>query len=291
MQSRTRLAEALSMLRKQRKECELKSKPTILKLGGSAITHKAKPLTANQQTIEKLAQEIAEAKIPRLIILHGGGSFGHPLAKKYAIDEGFQNPSQIIGFAETHEAMTVLNGLVVKALIRYNIPAVGVAPSSFVVTKLGRIEKLDTYIITKLLDMSFVPVLYGDAVLDSEKGFAILSGDQLVAKLAIELHAERIVIGVDVDGLYTADPKSDSSAKCIPHITVKELRGSQSWTEGAKVTDVTGGMHGKIIELIPAIEHGVRTVIVNATKPDTVRKVLNNETVLGTLIEKERVFT
>lgn len=265
----------------------MKSKPTIIKLGGSAITHKAKPQTANQQTIEKLAQEIAEVSMPRLIIVHGGGSFGHPLAKKYAIDDGFQNPSQIMGFAETHEAMTVLNGLVVKALIRHNIPAIGVAASSFIETKSGRIEKLDTDIIIKLLDMNFVPVLYGDAVLDSEKGFAILSGDQLITKLAIELYAERIVIGVDVDGLYTADPKSDSSAKRISHITVKELRKSQSWAETAKVTDVTGGMRGKIIELIPAIEHGVRTVIVNATKSDTVRKALRNEMVVGTTIEKE----
>lgn len=265
----------------------MKSKPIILKLGGSAITHKAKPQTANQQIIENLTREIAETRTPRLIIVHGGGSFGHPLAKKYAINDGFKDASQIVGFAETHEAMTVLNGLVVKALIRHNIPAVGVTPSSFIVTKLGRIEKLDTGVVTKLLDMSFVPVLYGDAVLDSEKGFAILSGDQLIASLAIKLDAERIIIGVDVDGLYTADPKGDSFAKLIPHIDVNELRRSQSWAERAKVTDVTGGMHGKIIELIPAIEHGVRTVIVNATKPNTVRRALRNETVTGTVIEKE----
>jgi acetylglutamate kinase len=46
-------------------------------------------------------------------------------------------------------------------------------------------------------------------------------------------------------------------------------------------------MQGKIIELIPAIEHGVRTVIVNATKPHAVRRALSNETVVGTIIERE----
>ena len=275
------------MSRNQAKEWELKVKPTILKLGGSAITRKAKPQTANQGIIEKLSQEIADAKTPRLIIVHGGGSFGHPLAKKYGINEGLQTPSQIVGFAETHEAMTVLNGLVVKTLIQYHVPAVGVAPSSFIVTRQGRIEKLGTNIIIKLQEMGFVPVLYGDAVLDAEKGFAILSGDQLIARLAIALDAERIIIGVDVDGLYTADPKGGSSAKRIPHTTVKELIKFQSWTETARTTDVTGGMHGKIIELIPAIEHGVRTVIVNATKPDNVRRALRNEMVVGTIIEKE----
>lgn len=264
----------------------MNAKPTILKLGGSAITYKAKPQTANPRIIEKLAQEISGAKTSRLIIVHGGGSFGHPLAKKYAIDEGYKDHSQTIGFAETHEAMTVLNGMIVKALIRHNIPAVSVAPSSFIITKLGRIEKLDTSIVTKLLDMNFVPVLYGDAVLDLEQGFAILSGDQLIAKLAVALDIERIIIGVDVDGLYTADP-SDSSAVLVPRITVNELRKFQSHAGKSRVTDVTGGMRGKIIELMPAIEHGVRTVIVNATKSNTVRRALRKESVRGTLITKE----
>jgi isopentenyl phosphate kinase len=280
-------AEPPSSRENQTKEFELKAKPTILKLGGSAVTHKEKPLTANKPIIKRLAGEIAEANTPQLILVHGGGSFGHPLAKQYAINEGFKDPSQLIGFSKTHDAMTMLNGLIVQALIQHNIPAVGIAPSSFILTKSGRIEKIDSNVLTKSLNMGFVPVLYGDAVLDANKGFAILSGDQLVAKLAIILNAERIILGVDVDGLFTADPKSDSSAKLIQHITLEKLKRMHSWVEKAKVTDVTGGMYGKIIELIPAIEQRIRTVIVNAKKPDTVRKVLRNEEVVGTIIEKE----
>lgn len=185
----------------------MKAKPTILKLGGSAITHKEKPQTTNKPAIENLAREIAEAHTQQLIVVHGGGSFGHPLAKQYRITEGFKESSQIIGFSKTHEAMTVLNGLIVKALIQHNIPAVGMPPSSFVLTKSDRIEKMDITVLQKLLEMEFVPVLYGDAVFDFDKGFTILSGDQLIAKLAVTLGAERIIIGVDVDGLCTADPK------------------------------------------------------------------------------------
>ncbi|MEM2102599.1 MAG: isopentenyl phosphate kinase [Candidatus Bathyarchaeia archaeon] len=266
---------------------ELKAKPTILKLGGSAITHKEKPFVANFFVIENLAREIAETKVSRLVIVHGGGSFGHPLAKQYAINEGLKNSSQIIGFSRTHDAMNVLNRLVVQALIEHNIPAVGVAPSSFVLTKQGRIEKMDLDIVARLLETGFVPVLYGDAVLDLDKRFAILSGDQLIAKLAVNLDAKQIIVGVDVDGLYTADPKRDSSAQLISKLSFGELQRTLSWVEKAKATDVTGGMYGKILELIPAIEHGVRTVIVNATKRDTVRRVLRNEKFVGTVIEKE----
>jgi isopentenyl phosphate kinase len=38
---------------------------------------------------------------------------------------------------------------------------------------------------------------------------------------------------------------------------------------------------------LPAIEQGIPTVIVNATKPNYIYKALKRETVDGTLIEKE----
>jgi isopentenyl phosphate kinase len=265
----------------------LNAKAIILKLGGSAITVKEKPFTANHSVIENLAREIAEAKVQQLIVVHGGGSFGHPLAKEYAIDEGLKDPSQMIGFSKTHDAMTVLNQRLVKTLIQHNIPAVGIAPSSFIITNSGRIEKMRVDIISKILEIGLVPVLYGDSVLDTSRGFAILSGDQLVARLAIVLGAERIILGVDVDGLCTADPKSDQSAKLIERTNLSKLKREHNWIDRAQVTDVTGGMYGKIIELIPAIEQGAKILIVNGTKRGTIRRALCNEKVKGTIIERE----
>jgi isopentenyl phosphate kinase len=46
-------------------------------------------------------------------------------------------------------------------------------------------------------------------------------------------------------------------------------------------------MANKIAELIPAIEHGIPVLIVNATKPKYIYKALKGEQVKGTLIEKE----
>lgn len=39
----------------------------------------------------------------------GGGSFGHPMARKYAVKEGYKSPSQSLGFSKTHQAMVALN--------------------------------------------------------------------------------------------------------------------------------------------------------------------------------------
>lgn len=264
----------------------LNAKPVVLKLGGSVITVKERPLTPNLRAIRRLAREISEAEVLNLILVHGGGSFGHPVAKKFKIKEGHKTSSQIIGFSKTHQAMTELNGMVVSALINSNIPAVAVPSSSCIVTKSGRIQIMEEAPLSKMLEIGFVPVLYGDAVLDSEIGFTILSGDQLVSKLAIRFHGQRIVVGVDVGGLYTADPKVDSSAVLIQHLTLPELRAIQQKIEEAKVTDVTGGMLGKVVELTPALERGIPVTIVNASKPGNVYKALKGEELTGTLIEK-----
>lgn len=250
------------------------------------ITNKENPLTPNLPAIERLASEISRANVSPLVLVHGGGSFGHPLAKKYAIGEGYRDQSQIMGFSEIRQAMTTLNKLVVDALIQHNIPAVTIQPSSCTITKQGRINVMEEKPIRKLLELRFVPVLYGDAVLDSDTGFAILSGDQLVSSLATRLEAERIIIGIDVEGLYTSDPKPDSKAQLIQHITLQELRKMQHKIGEARVTDVTGGMLGKVLELMPAVEKEIQVILVNAAKPSNVYKALKSETVVGTVIER-----
>ena len=261
-------------------------KPTVLKLGGSVITDKEKPLTPNLQAIERLADEIAQAEVLSLIVVHGGGSFGHHIAKLYNLTEGYGDPSKVVGFSETHRAMTKLNSLVMEALLNNKVNAVVIQPSSFMITKAGRIQSMEKKLLKRMIDMGLVPVLYGDAVLDSEMGFAILSGDQIVSSLALNFGASRIIIGGDVDGLYTKDPKASKSAKLIKRVTLEELKTQKLDIEGSKATDVTGGMLGKVSELIPAIEQNIQALLVNATKPLRVYKALKGEEVIGTIIER-----
>jgi isopentenyl phosphate kinase len=263
-------------------------KPIILKVGGSVITDKNKEEPdAKTQVMNRLAKEIQQADVQNLIIVHGGGSFGHPTAQKHDIKAGLKDENQKIGFAETHHLMTVLNGLFLDSLVWHNIPAVSITPSSCIITENGRIRCFEDAPLKMLLKMGFLSVLYGDAVLDVKLGFTIVSGDQLISALATRLDAERIIVGVDVDGLYNSDPKTEENAKMFTHLTLEELKKLQSKLGKPTTCDVTGGMIGKIAELIPAIEHGVPVTIVNATKPNYIYKVLKGEKVEGTLIEKE----
>jgi isopentenyl phosphate kinase len=266
---------------------ELSEKPTILKIGGSVITDKNGELAARTEVINRLAEETKKANVKNLIIVHGGGSFGHPTAQKYGIKDGLREEAQKVGFAETHHVMTVLNGLVMDSLVWHNIPALSVTPSSCVVTENGRIKFFEDAVLKTLLNMGFVPVLYGDAVLDEQLGFTVLSGDQLVSYLARKFGAGKMIIGVDTDGLYDADPKVVKNAKLYAHLTLSELEKVKSKLGGSTAADVTGGMVGKIAELVPAIAQGVPVAIVNAAKPNRIYKALMGEAVEGTVIEKE----
>lgn len=263
------------------------AKPVILKLGGSAITDKAAEATPRTEIINRLAEEIKRADLDNLIVVHGGGSFGHPTAAKYNIKDGYKDdPTQKFGFAETHHIMTVLNGLVMDALIWHELPAVSIAPSSCFITENGKVKYFEDSVLKAYAKMVFTPVFYGDAVLDDKLGFTILSGDQLCAYLAIKYKAEKIVIGADTDGLFDCDPKTNPSAKPYKHLTLAELKEIQPKLGKAAGTDVTGGMAGKIAELIPAVEQGVRVTITGATKGLSIFRALTDQSVLGTEIEK-----
>jgi isopentenyl phosphate kinase len=263
-------------------------RPIILKIGGSAITDKTGELAPNTQIINRLAEEIKRANLDNLIVVHGGGSFGHPTAQKYGIKEGLKedDPTQKVGFAETHHVMTVLNGLVMDALLFHEVPAISMAPSTCIITENGKIKIFDDTVFMGMRKMGFTPVLYGDAVLDDKKGFTILSGDQLVTYLAIKYNAEKIVIGVDTDGIFEEDPKTNPNAKPIKKINLEELKKLQPKLGKAKGTDVTGGMAGKIAEIIPAVEKGIPVVVTGATKGQSIMRALTFQSVLGTEITK-----
>jgi isopentenyl phosphate kinase len=262
-----------------------KASLTILKLGGSVITKKDEPMTPDLEAIQRLAKEIARAQVDRLILVHGGGSFGHPLAKQYNIKQGYVEPSQLEGFSRTHQAMLKLNKLVVDALICNNIAAFSVSPSSCILTKDGRIELFFSKMLALLLGIGCIPVLFGDVVLDIKEGFTIVSGDQLTSVIAKRFKANRVILGVDVDGLYTGDPKEEASAQLMSHVTQQNLETLIHNIGEAQVTDVTGGMLGKISELMQAIEAGIPALVVNGSKDGYIYRALKGEMV-GTLIEK-----
>ena len=225
-------------------------KPLILKLGGSVITDKAVEGKINTQAVSALAKTLASVKKP-LVIVHGAGSLGHPEAKKWDIANGV-TAKNATGIYETHEAVSSLNKVVVDTLRKYRMNAVSFPPFASALTENRRILFAGEQQIQKLLSTGIVPVLFGDTVMDKTQGACILSGDQIVSWLARALNAERI-------GFVTASGGVLKDGRIIPEITGKMFESIEFFeTAGA---DVTGGMRGKISELLLLADSGIESQI------------------------------
>jgi isopentenyl phosphate kinase len=251
---------------------------TVLKIGGSIITDKSSPVPAAlPDEITRIACEIA-GNHTNLIIVHGAGSFGHPLAKHYRLQERFD----IQGVMETHRSVKVLNSLVVDALASAGVPAVPVHPFSSFVLDNGRIIQMLTAPIRMMLEHTLVPVLHGDVAMDATKGAAIVSGDQIVTYIAQQFEADSIGIGSNTAGVL------DDQGKVISTISPATFHEIRPYIRGSSHTDVTGGMLGKVQELVDiANTNGIKSRIFNAAAPGNIQKFLEG-TAIGTLIQKDK---
>ncbi|MEA3282214.1 MAG: isopentenyl phosphate kinase [Euryarchaeota archaeon] len=240
--------------------------PTILKIGGSVLTEKTDTPTPKPSAIERCAAEIASyhpsADSP-MILVHGAGSFGHPQAKKHDSPGGFTN----LGIIEIHRSVTLLNELIVDALIEDNVPAAPVHPFGCTVAEGARISEMQTAPIALMLARGIVPVLHGDVVMDSALGASIISGDQIVAYLAVLFGASRIGFGTAVDGVI-------ADGKVVSEITPGTFGAVRPHIHGSEGTDVTGGMLGKVRELL---DIDIDSYIFSAAKPGVIAGFLSGK--------------
>ena len=274
----------------------------ILKLGGSVLTKKdLENSEINYTNLNRIAIEIKDAlnnksnnnKLSEgLIIIHGAGSFGHPLAKKYRIGEPFtkeQHSEKRIGFSKTQNSVKKLNTLICEAFINHEIPCVCLQASSFITTNNKRINNFNLDLIKRYLKEGFIPVIYGDVVLDDKLKIAVLSGDQILQYISKNLKInnskskKEVILGTDVDGVFTKNPKKYDDAIHISKLSsLDEIKEFDSTTN----IDVTGGMIGKIKELLELADMGIESRIINANEPKTIFNALENKNVKGTLIKK-----
>ena len=260
---------------------------TLVKVGGSIITDKSRPFTANNEMIGRIAKEIHEAreeKEIKLIIGHGGGSFPHKPAKDYRVNEGIINKESIKGISLVQNAAEKLNRIFVDALIEKGENAVSVQPSASLIAEDGRIKEWYTEPIKEMLKYDLLPVPYGDVALDTKKGCCIISTEKILNYLARKFNAKRIIVVGKVDGVFTADPNTNKNVRMITEINSKNYEKVRRYLAGSEGIDVTGGMLHKIDEMFELAKLGFESEIINATKRDYLKRALLGERGLGTRI-------
>lgn len=126
------------------------------------------------------------------------------------------------------------------------------------------------------------PFIKRRAVRHLEKGRVVIFGagtgnpyfttDTAASLRAIEVEADVILKGTRVDGIYTADPEKDSSATKYDTISFDEV-----YQKGLNIMDMTA--------FTLCNENKLPIIVFDMNTPGNLKKVANQETNVGTLVE------
>lgn len=128
-----------------------------------------------------------------------------------------------------------------------------------------------------LLGLGVAPVINeNDTVVTEEIKFG--DNDRLSARVAQMIGADLLVLLSDVDGLYTADPRRDPTAKHLPLVArltpqIEAMAGGANQSAGVG----TGGMATKLAAARIASAAGCATVITLGSRPSPLQAVEDGE--------------
>lgn len=255
----------------------------LIKLGGSVITDKSTPLSFSQDAVHKMGEAISVlSESEPVILIHGGGSFGHYYSVQYDMHT---EPKQysLDGFSIVRNSMVRLNSLILDVLARCNLRPYCCPPSVLVHSNDApydsdhmtdkyntipeRVQEVQT-----IAESGMCPVLYGDAMWYGGRMSYILSGDVIMAMLSAILRPRLAVFAMDVDGLY----ESMKSKKIIQKVDAQRLVNFDP-TNNTQRNDVTGGMVRKVRVATEICSNGIDVFFVNGNKPERITDILHNK--------------
>lgn len=134
----------------------------------------------------------------------------------------------------------------------------------------------------RLLELGVVPIVNeNDAIANDELRYG--DNDRIAALVANSVRADVLVLLTDMDGVYTADPRSNPDAELVPFVRADDpllaiVAGGGGSGRGS------GGMASKLTAARMASWSGIRSVIARAARPDVLAGAVSDELV-GTTFE------
>ncbi len=265
----------------------------VIKWGGGLITEKSSLCTPNLAILEQLAETIVVCQKNGIdvILVHGAGSFGHLRAKHWRLNEGLLLDAEFNsdGVCTTQreavhtvrQEMLELNAHVCHALEQKNITPIVHPPHLWAQNTgpgfTGDLNRFHQH------EPGQVHVTFGDIVdVEGNEQFGILSGDDLVVRLAVELPGvQRLVFAIKgVDGILRVPPEQADDDDLIenwyPGIEFEGTHQSQ--------IDVTGGIGLKAARGALVASHEVEVTMVNGGKAGRVLNAMLGNDVRGTRV-------
>lgn len=190
----------------------------LLKLSGEAFGGGS--LGVNPDVVSSIARDIAEAsKTVEIAVVVGGGNFfrGAELSQR-GMDRGRADYMGMLG--------TVMNALALQDFLE----------------QAGAQPRVQSAIAMSQVAEPYLPLR---AIRHLEKGRVVIFGagaglpffstDTVSAQRALEIHCDEVLVAKNgVDGVYSADPRTDPSAVKLDRVTFRE-----ALDKGLKVVDST----------------------------------------------------
>ncbi|MBM3904347.1 MAG: gamma-glutamyl kinase [Thaumarchaeota archaeon] len=241
----------------------------LIKLGGSIITNKERPLSPRTKTINNIAKQLKKISEP-FIIVHGGGSFGHYWSVKYDMHT---KPAKYDyhGVAIVKNSMIQLNKIILDSFAKNKLNPYCLPPTDFMAGNKSITSKVKE--VKKIAESNLIPVTFGDAMWYGQKKSYILSGDKIMSILAKTLRPRLSIFVLNVDGLY-----SDFKTKLLIH----DMRDQQASIQDTPM-DVTGGMKRKVEEATKISKMGLKVFFVNGNKPQRIVDAIQKNKFEGTV--------
>jgi glutamate 5-kinase len=260
-------------------------KRIVVKVGTSSLSYSNGRL--NFHRIEKLTYVLSAIQSRNIeLVLVSSGAIGVGAGRMGMIDKpkelAMKQALAAIGQAE-------LMKIYQKFFEEYNQTVAQVLLTKDVMTNTLKYNNSKNTLL-RLLSMGIIPIINeNDTISTYEIEFG--DNDTLSANVATLVEADLLILLSDIDGLYSADPKKESTAEIIRSVTeiTPELENLAS---GAGTSFGTGGMITKLSAAKICMAANIDTVITNGNDPSILFDLLEGKEI-GTHFRpnnKELVF-
>jgi len=251
----------------------------VVKIGTSTLTHHTGHL--NIRRVEDLCKVISDIKnAGHEIIIVSSGAIGMGVGKLGLRERPTDIPTKQAAAAVGQcELMYIYD----KLFSAYNHTVAQLLITGDEVENTKRHTNFSNTL-NRLLALSAIPIINENDTV-ATKEIVIGDNDTLAAIVSETICADLLILLSDIDGLYTADPHSDSSATLIKKIRVIDdsviaLAGGATSQQG------TGGMVTKLQAAKICLRCGCDMVIANGNDPNNLYRILNGEQIGTTFTEK-----
>ncbi|MGE5583377.1 MAG: glutamate 5-kinase [Bacillota bacterium] len=244
------------------------AKRVVVKVGTSTLAHGTGKLNLNR--MEQLVRELVDLQNQgREVVLVTSGAVGIGLGRLGLL----KRPVSII---DRQAVAAVGQGLLMqvyeKLFAEYGQIVAQVLLTRSDISDRKRYLNARNTILT-LLKYRVVPIINENDTVATEE-LKIGENDSLSALVAGLIEADLLILLSDIDGLYSADPKTDSSATLIP--LVRELNSEiMAMAGGAGSNLGTGGMITKLEAAKMATAAGTTMVLMNGRDPAKIQAIFN----------------